>query len=66
VEQELGNFVALRIPECHGVPYRLVRQFPGLDIVVDAVEQVQFVGEQRPHLPKFFQWVNTGIQPWEV
>lgn len=63
---ELRNLLAVWVAKRHGVPDCLVRAFPRLDILIDAIEQPQFLGEEWPDLRKPFPRVDTGVQPREV
>ncbi|MFF5219363.1 hypothetical protein [Micromonospora sp. NPDC000442] len=66
VKKKLRNLLAIRVPKRHGVPDGLVRVLPGLDILIDAIEQPQFLGEERPKLRQSFSRVDTSVQPREV
>ena len=65
VEKELRNLLA-QVPKRHGVPDCVVRALPGLDILIDAIEQPQFLGEERPDLREPFLRIDTSVQPREV
>jgi len=66
VEKELRNLTAIRVPKRHGTPDCFVRTLPGLHVLINAIEQPHFVGEERPYLLKRFPWVDTSVQPREV
>jgi len=66
VEKELRNLLALRVPKRHGVSNCLVRALPGLAILIDTIEQPQFLGEERPELREPLPRVDTSVQPREV
>ncbi|MFI7578213.1 hypothetical protein [Micromonospora sp. NPDC049497] len=66
VEKELRNLLAIRVPKRHGVPDGLVRMLPGVDILIDTIEQPQFLGEERPDLREPFPRLDTSVQPREV
>ncbi|MBQ1047454.1 hypothetical protein KBX50_02995 [Micromonospora sp. C51] len=66
VEKKLRNLLAIRVPKRHGVPDSFIRVLPGLDILIDAIEQPQLLGEQRPKLRQAFPRVDASVQPREV
>jgi hypothetical protein len=66
VEQELWNFMALRVAESYSVPDCLIRALPGRDVLITAADQAQFLSEERLQLGKSFMRLNARVQPREV
>ena len=66
VEKELGNFMALRVPEPDCVADGIVRVLPGLSILADAIQQLQFLGEESRNLPEPLPRADMSVPPWEV
>lgn len=66
VEQKLWDIAAIGVPKRHTPPDGLVLRSPCRTVTVDAIQQVQFLNEERLDLSKPVAGFNTGIEPRKV
>ncbi|GAA2341767.1 hypothetical protein [Dactylosporangium salmoneum] len=66
MQEELGDFAGMGVAEGEGRSYGGVSGLPGVHIVVDSIEQSQFLGEQKPNVLERRLCADLSFEPREV